>query len=82
MLQLCPKACNLCDNESDDYVANCYGEDQHIAGSKRDEVALRIREVEDYMLQEVFVEEKYAEIRAECKNRNEECSFWAVIGGK
>jgi hypothetical protein len=84
MLQLCPKACHVCDNtdESGEYVANCYGEDQHVAGSRKEEVALRIREVEDYMLQEVFVEEKYAKIRAECKNRAKECSFWAVNGGK
>jgi hypothetical protein len=82
MLQLCPKACNVCDNVSDGYVANCYGEDQHVAGSREEEVAVRVREVEEYMLTEVFVEEKYAKIRSECKNRDKECSFWAVIGGK
>jgi hypothetical protein len=82
MLELCPKACKLCDNEYDAYVANCYGEDQHVAGDRGDEVALRIRAVEDYMLQEVFVEEKYSQIRGDCKNRDKECCFWAVIGGK
>ena len=81
-LQLCPKACKVCDNERDTYVANCYGEDQHVTGDKGPETAVRVREVEDYMLGEVFVEEKYAQIRADCKNRNELCSFWAVIGGK
>jgi hypothetical protein len=61
------------------YISNCYGEDQHIS---RKETALRVQEMEDYMLQRVFVEEKYAKIRAKCKNRDKECSFWAVIGGK
>jgi hypothetical protein len=59
MLQLCPKACQLCDNENDSgtYISNCYGEDQHVS---RKDTALRVREVEEYMLQQVFVEEKYA----------------------
>jgi hypothetical protein len=81
-LHLCPKACKVCDNERDDYVANCYGEDQHVTGDKAEETAVRVKEAEDYMLGQVFVDEKYAQIRADCKNRNEECSFWAVIGGK
>jgi hypothetical protein len=81
-LRLCPKACKVCDNERDAYVANCYGEDQHVTGDQELETALRVREAEDYMLGEVFVEEKYAQIRGDCKNRNELCSFWAVIGGK
>jgi hypothetical protein len=81
-LHLCPKACKVCDNISGDYVANCYGEDQHVTGDRGPETAVRVREVEDYMLGEVFVEEKYAQIRADCKNRDKECSFWAVIGGK
>jgi hypothetical protein len=84
MLQLCPKACKVCDNISGDYISNCYGEDQLVSGGaeERKQNALRIQEVEDYMLQKVFVEEKYDNIRAECKNRNKECSFWAVTGGK
>jgi hypothetical protein len=85
MLQLCPKACKVCDNTSGDYISNCYGDDQLVSGRGVEErilTALRIQEVEDYMLQKVFVDEKYANIRAECKNRNKECSFWAVVGGK
>jgi hypothetical protein len=84
MLRQCPKSCKVCDNEqrSGEYVANCYGEDQHVAGDILEKIAVRVQEVEDYMLQEVFVEKKYARIRAECKNRHKECSFWAVIGGK
>jgi hypothetical protein len=82
MLQLCPKACKVCDNEYGEYISNCYGEDQLVSGATRKETEVRVREVEDYMLQEVFVEEKYKNIRAECKNRDKECSFWAVIGGK
>jgi hypothetical protein len=81
-LKLCPKACKVCDNISGEYISNCYGEDQHVAGDRAEETALRIREVEDYMMGEVFVDEKYAQIRADCKNRDKECSFWAVIGGK
>jgi hypothetical protein len=83
-LKLCPKACKVCDNISveGDYISNCYGEAQHVAGDQGENTTLRIREVEDYMFQEVFVDEKYDNIRGDCKNRHEECSFWAVIGGK
>jgi hypothetical protein len=84
MLHLCSKSCNVCDNISGDYVANCYSEDQLVSGSiaERAQTAKRVREMEDYMLQEVLVEEKYSTIRAGCKNRDKECSFWAVEGGK
>jgi hypothetical protein len=81
-LKLCPKACKVCDNVSGDYISNCYGEAQHVAGDQAEDTALRIREVEDYMFQEVFVDEKYDQIRGDCKNRDEQCSFWAAIGGK
>jgi prolyl 4-hydroxylase len=80
MLELCPAACNLCDNDEASTVNNCYGEAQRVEGTQATKTAARIRETEDYMMQQVFVEQKYKKIRGECKNRNQDCSFWAVIG--
>jgi len=81
-LQLCPVSCNVCNNENDngEYVRNCYGKQQLVAGPLADQTRTRIQAVEDYMLQEVFAQERFAQVRGECKNQYTECSFWASIG--
>lgn len=56
-----------------------FGDDQVVAG---DEWAITlgvIQKTKEYMKQ-VAVDDKYKEVRDECRVRHESCSFWAGIG--
>mmetsp|Transcript_20165 Transcript_20165/g.19414 ORF Transcript_20165/g.19414 Transcript_20165/m.19414 type:complete len:406 (-) Transcript_20165:154-1371(-) len=56
-----------------------YGIAQKAEGDSYLKTVERIEEVNKYMKEEVFVEEKYAKVRNDCQNRNELCAFWAAI---
>ena len=33
-----------------------------------------------YMVREVFVEDEYKSVRDQCRNKKEDCSYWASTG--
>lgn len=82
VLRMCPASCRLCGNNVDDNTVskNCYGEDQVVPPAARQATLQRLQETKDYMLQTVFVEERYRNVRAECKNRHSECAARAAAG--
>ena len=53
-----------------------YGILQKAEGDQSQETALRIREMDKYMLEEVFTDSQYAGVRHDCKNRHELCAYW------
>ena len=58
-----------------------YGKDQDAA---EPETVEHIRSMQEYMVHTVFADNNksfnYKQVRAECKNRHAECSYWATIG--
>ena len=91
----CPVSCNTCDkvapkstpkesvatssnSELGDLSAT-FGVPQRIEGSRKEEVALRVKKTAEYMTSD-NVEELEENIRNNCQNRNDLCAFWAVIG--
>lgn len=91
----CAMSCNKCDivtpqsipkrnlAESSDSeltdVSATFGVPQRIEGSRKEDVALRIKKIAQYMASDT-VEELEENIRNNCQNRNDLCAFWAVIG--
>ena len=57
-----------------------FGVAQQIQGARAKEIEALINETERYMREVVHKDPKYAEVKAGCENRNELCSFWALIG--
>ena len=54
---------------------------QVLEGKSSIDTWLHMREVvEPYMYNQVYVNETFREVRAECKLRNELCTYWATIG--
>lgn len=49
-------------------------------GARAQEVEALLNETEKYMREEVHTDPKYKEVRSGCQNRNELCTFWALIG--
>jgi len=84
VLRRCPASCKVCNNVHDNnrVISNCYGVDQIIPskGPHTNDTVQRIAETEDYMFQQVYVDEKYNETRAHCKNRYDDCALRAVVG--
>jgi hypothetical protein len=39
-----------------------------------------LKKMHAYMTEEVFVDEKYANVRHACRNNDPDCVFWAVLG--
>jgi prolyl 4-hydroxylase len=89
----CPVSCNTCEQvavvgdatESDDGHAEMqrasakFGTMQTIKGSRSTDTAVRLAESIAYMTSDVVLELS-DKIRTNCHNRNELCTFWAVIG--
>lgn len=81
MRQKCRKTCMLCMTYTWDDVKNIYSiVPQKTQGENAFEVRKHILETDGYMYNEVYVEEQYASVRSDCKNRDELCSFWAQGG--
>lgn len=57
-----------------------FGVAQQITGARSKEIDALINETEKYMREEVFKDSKYADVKEGCQNRNELCTFWALIG--
>ena len=93
MRKACPQSCGFCssDNDGDEYVAAAaadalaglgaeYGEPQTAEGHREEETRALIAKTDEYMKTKVFVKEEYRSVRADCRNRDPLCSFWAVEG--
>ena len=95
MRKACPQSCGFCKNDDYDdgdgyevpaavkYHAGFgaeYGEPQTAEGEREEETRALIAKIDEYMKTKVFVEEKYRSVRADCRNRDPLCSFWAVEG--
>jgi len=93
MKQNCPKSCDACPEIPDQTVPSInkvdvknlieqskeFGEEQVANGADRDRVLERLAETIEYMNSDE-VKELPERIFTECKNRNELCTFWQVIG--
>jgi ShK domain-like len=90
MSKNCAKSCGTCellevDRELSDSttenqrVSTKFGTMQTVKGSRSNDTATRLAESIAYMQSDQMTElpEK---VRANCQNRNELCTFWAVIG--
>ena len=75
----CRKTCSLCDNVdfANTKVTNIYSEIPQLVGL--DDVPY-LAQVDKYMYEQVFVEDKFRKVRNDCKNRDELCIFWAALG--
>ncbi|KAL7567681.1 hypothetical protein ACA910_012020 [Epithemia clementina (nom. ined.)] len=74
----CRKTCLLCGNIVDDRASNVYSEEpQQVTG---DNMMAYLKQVDDYMYNQVFVDPKYRKVKNDCKNRHELCTFWAQLG--
>jgi 2OG-Fe(II) oxygenase superfamily/ShK domain-like len=81
MRQKCRKTCLLCIPFNADEMTNIYSlHPQKTQGSLANEIRRRILESDHYMYNTVYVDEQYVSVRADCKNRDELCSFWAQSG--
>jgi prolyl 4-hydroxylase len=85
-LKRCPASCKLCNNVRGNYISSPFGVDQLlvVAGEQPHAKSLtmaRIEATRDYMLETVYVQDAYQQVRSECLNRHEHCSFWAAVQG-
>jgi hypothetical protein len=78
VLKKCPSSCALCNNHKGNKVRTCYGDPQTANEAETLEV---IKQMQEYMIHSVYVDDaKYRSVRAECKNRNKDCAYWASLG--
>lgn len=63
-----------------DSVGSEMGVAQVIDASRQDQIFDKIAEARYYMNNVVNVEERFDGTRDICKNQNENCAFWAVLG--
>ena len=57
-----------------------FGVAQQVQGARAKEIEALLNETEKYMREEVHKDPKYNEVKDGCQNRNELCTFWALIG--
>lgn len=78
----CRKSCGTCAGLRQLKLENgaTFGVAQQITGARSKEIDALINETEKYMREEVFKDSKYADVKEGCQNRNELCTFWALIG--
>ena len=79
MLNSCRKSCNTCNVNVPAGLGSGYGEPQKIEGVEAKHLWPRLEKMDKYMSEEI-IKPEYDKVRAECKNRNELCLFWAHIG--
>jgi hypothetical protein len=63
-----------------EYVTVSWGQAQQVAGAKSQETLQVIERTRTYMTEQVFVDDRLALVRNDCKLKFELCSFWAVMG--
>lgn len=92
MLKYCRKSCGVCIAEPEmeedrmKYVEDIlsktanFGEIQTASGDKKHRTIEIVREMIEYMEQSNEFNELPPKIQQNCRNKNELCSFWAVIG--
>lgn len=88
MTNECAPACFACDqlitdtpfDTAEEDLSLMYGEPQEIDGIEAASTIRRLHQVDAYMRETVFKEEKYAKVRNNCINRHSQCTFWASIG--
>merc|ERR1711884_535346 len=71
MLTACRKSCDSCTLDQK------YGAEQNVNDEKTQEI---VRKAKLYYDNEVNVKAEFASVRKNCKNRHEDCSFWASVG--
>jgi prolyl 4-hydroxylase len=83
MLKTCPKSCLVCFGKKRTTVTIDFGVEQEVAHSDH-QIRTKIRDVikstELYMLDEVFEDEDYEEVRRDCRNLDPQCSIYAAMG--
>lgn len=73
--------CNGEPNSNDLFeISARYGKEQVADGDFKVKTLEHIREVNTYMIEKVFKEEKFVRVKDECQNRHELCAFWAAVG--
>jgi len=63
-----------------DYSKEEFGVSQKLDGANVDESSKFIDHWRSYMINVVMRDSSYSEVRDRCKNQDEMCSFWAMIG--
>jgi len=63
-----------------DEAGSDIGVPQMIDRKRREQVLDKISVARRYLKEQVMIEEQYAKVRKMCRNKAEECAFWAVIG--
>jgi prolyl 4-hydroxylase len=63
-----------------EYVPVSWGQTQQVTGAKAQETLQVIERTRKYMTEQVFVDDRLALVRNDCKLKFELCSFWAAIG--
>lgn len=78
MQQRCPKTCLLCDAHNDTTARNIYSDqDQVLTTPEQWEY---LQQVNQYMYEQVYVQDEFAAIREKCRNTDPLCTFWAMSG--
>jgi hypothetical protein len=57
-----------------------WGVAQILGHDDPEETRRRLLETDQYMVDTVYKDDEYEEIRDHCKNRHDECTLWAVNG--
>lgn len=84
MRRNCRKTCKLCSTVTQNRASNIYSDEAQVMVGNVEEQEFQVWEhnakVEDYMYNQVYVEEKFATVKKNCVNRHELCTFWARFG--
>ena len=80
MFYHCRKSCFDCDRRQGDKEHSSYGVPQSIDGQNLPAMDELFQQVHDYMVNTVYVDPSYANVKHECRNRHESCTFWATLG--
>jgi len=78
----CMKSCGTCSGLRQLKLENgsTFGVAQQVTGARSKEIEALMNETEKYMREEVFTDPKFSVVKDNCQNRNELCTFWALIG--
>jgi hypothetical protein len=63
-----------------EYVPVSWGQVQQVTGAKAQDTLQAIERTRKYMTEQVFVDDRFALVRNDCKLKSELCSYWAVMG--
>ena len=93
MLNNCAIACSVCHvKDIPSLILETMGEKeanveeselgviQEVTGDRNEEVLKRIDNITNYFETIVKIDPKFDKVRKECKNRHNNCAFWAVLG--